>query len=62
MSQAAGLLICRKGLEMEYRFYPAESVELVLVATALVLFVGLAATMPLVRQKPVIFLREQSDE
>lgn len=62
MSQVASLLICRKGLDMSYHPYPADSLLLVLATTALVVFVGLAVTLPLLRQKPVTFLREQSDE
>ncbi|GFO65700.1 FtsX-like permease family protein [Geomonas paludis] len=62
MSQVASLLICRKGLDMEYRPYPADSLLLVAGTTLLVVAVGLAVTLPLLRQKPVTFLREQSDE
>ncbi len=62
MSQVASLLICRKGLDMEYHPYPADSLLLVGVTTILVVLVGLGVTLPLLRQKPVNFLREQADE
>ena len=62
ISQVASLLICRKGLDMSYHPYPVDSLLLVLATTVLVVMVGLAVTVPLLRQKPVTFLREQSDE
>ncbi|WP_129125506.1 ABC transporter permease [Geomonas oryzae] len=62
MSQVASRLICTKGLDMAYAPYPVDSLLLVAATTALVEVVALAATIPLVRQKPVIFLREQTDE
>jgi len=62
ISQAGSLLICRKGFDMDYRPYWGESAGLVLGTTVLVLLVGLAVSVPILRQKPVTFLREQADE
>ena len=62
ISQLGSLLICRKGLDMSYHPYPGASLLLVLATTLLVLCVGMAASISILRQKPVIFLREQADE
>jgi len=62
ISQVGSLLICRKGFDMSYRPYWGESIVLVIGTTLLVLLVGLAVSLPILRQKPVTFLREQADE
>ena len=62
ISQAGSLIICRKALDMGYRAYWGESLLLVLATTLLVVCVGMAASIPVLRQKPVSFLREQADE
>ncbi|GFO53728.1 membrane protein [Geomonas sp. Red276] len=62
ISQVASLVICRKSLDMEYHPYLAQSLLLVLATTVLVMMVGMAATIPILRQKPVVFLREHAEE
>ena len=62
ISQVGSLIICRKALGMSYRPYLVESLLLVLATTLLVVLVGLAVSVPILRQKPVAFLREQADE
>nr|WP_284694563.1 FtsX-like permease family protein [Geomonas sp. Red32] len=62
ISQVASLAICRKSLDMEYHPYLAQSLLLVLATTVLVMVVGMAATIPILRQKPVVFLREHAEE
>jgi putative ABC transport system permease protein len=62
ISQVGSLIICRKGLDMSYNPYPAESLFLVLATAVLVVLVGMAASLSILRQKPATFLREQADE
>jgi putative ABC transport system permease protein len=62
LAQLASLIICRRGLDIEYLAYPGESLLLVLLAALLVLCVGMAASVSILRQKPASFLREQADE
>ena len=62
ISQVGSLIICRKAFEMSYQPYPVQSLLLVLATTLLVVCVGLAVSLPILRQKPVSFLREQADE
>jgi putative ABC transport system permease protein len=62
ISQIGSLIICRKGLDMSYNPYPLNSVLLLVGTTTLVVCVGLAASIPILRQKPVAFLREQEEE
>jgi len=62
IAQVGSLVICRRGLDLEYRHYPVESFILVLATTLLVLTVGMGASLSILRQKPVSFLREQAEE
>jgi putative ABC transport system permease protein len=62
IAQVGSLVICRRGLDLEYHPYPAESLVMVLATAMLVLCVGMAASTSILRQKPVSFLREQADE
>jgi putative ABC transport system permease protein len=62
ISQVGSLLICKKGLDMSYAPYPGDSALLLLGTTVLVVVVGMAASVTILRQKPVVFLREQADE
>ena len=62
ISQVGSLIICRRALDMSYHPYLGESLLLVLATTLLVMLVGLAISIPILRQKPVVFLREQTDE
>ncbi|HJV33504.1 ABC transporter permease, partial [Geomonas sp.] len=62
ISQLASLVICREKLEMSYHPYPLESLTLVLATVLLVICVGMAASLGILRQKPAGFLREQGDE
>jgi putative ABC transport system permease protein len=62
ISQVGSLVICRKALDMSYRPYLGISLLLVMGTTLLVLLVGMAASISILRQKPVAFLREQADE
>lgn len=62
IAQAGSLVICRRGLDLVYRPYLGLSLALLLATTLLVLLVGMAASVSILRQKPVTFLREQADE
>jgi len=62
IAQVASLCICRRGLDLEYHPYLVQSLFLVLATALLVLCIGLAASLSILRQKPVSFLREQADE
>ena len=62
ISQIGSLIICRRGLDMDYSPYLGESLLLLLATSLLVVCVGMAASLSILRQKPVTFLREQADE
>ena len=62
IAQAASLIICRRSFDLEYHPYPGLSLLMVLATSLLVLCVGMAASVSILRQKPVSFLREQADE
>jgi len=62
IAQLGSLIICRRGLDLEYRPCPGLSLLMVLATALLVLGVGLGASVSILRQKPVGFLREQADE
>jgi putative ABC transport system permease protein len=62
MSQATSWVISRRVLEIPYEPFPTASLYMVAVATFLVMAVGLVASLSILGQKPVSFLREQADE
>jgi len=62
ISQTASQLIATQMLDIDYRPYLAESGLMVLATILLVLLVGSIATLPILKQKPVVFLREQTEE
>lgn len=62
ISQAASLIICERALEMDYQPYLGHSLLLLVATTILVVVIGLAVSLPILRQKPVVFLREQAEE
>ena len=62
IAQVGSLIICRRVLDLDYHPYPGTSLWLLLATALLVLGVGMAASVPVLRQKPAAFLREQADE
>jgi putative ABC transport system permease protein len=62
MAQAGSWIICRHLFNLDYRPYLGQSIMLVLATVLLVICVGMAASISILRQKPVAFLREQADE
>ncbi|WP_373499270.1 ABC transporter permease [Desulfococcus sp.] len=62
ISQTAGWIIATRVLDIDYQPYLLESTLLFFGNVLLVMGVGGAATLPILRQKPVVFLREQTEE
>jgi len=62
ISQAGSWLICLKVLHITYRPFILESILLVLATVLLVTTVGLLPSISILRKKPVVFLREQTQE
>ncbi len=62
LSQAAAWFICWKVLDLTYKPFLGLGVILVLAMTLIVIAVGLAASVPVLRKKPAAFLREQTEE
>lgn len=62
ISQAGSYLICTRVFDLPYHPYPADSLFLLCVTTIMVVAVGLAVSVSILRHKPVAFLREQADE
>ena len=62
ISQAAGWIISTRVLDIDYRPYVQASALLLLGTVLLVLGVGTVSALPILKQKPVVFLREQTEE
>ena len=62
LSQFAGWLLVTQVFELAYRPYLGSSLGLVVFTVGLVTTVGLLASVSILNKKPIIFLREQSDE
>jgi putative ABC transport system permease protein len=62
LSQAAGYALVRFVFELDYLPYIGSSLLLVVGTVALVTAVGLLASLSILQQKPILFLREQSGE
>ena len=62
MSQAGSWLISSRVLDIRYKAFPTASLVMVAMTTLLVVAVGLLASLSILGQRPVAFLREQADE
>ena len=62
ISQTGAWLICLKVLHISYRPFILESMLLMGATVLLVVAVGLAPSISILRKKPVVFLREQTQE
>ncbi len=62
LSQAASWIICRFALDVAYRPFAGISLLMVLATSVVVIAAGLGASVPILRQKPAAFLREQTEE
>jgi putative ABC transport system permease protein len=62
ISQAGSWLICLKVLHISYQPFIFESMLLVTATVLLVVAVGLIPSISILRKKPVVFLREQTQE
>ena len=62
LAQAGSWIICRFVLDVTYRPFVATSLLMLLATTLLVITVGLGASLSILRQKPALFLREQTEE
>jgi len=61
-SQTGSWLICLKVMNISYKPFIFESIVLILVTLLLVATVGLLPSISILRKKPVVFLREQTQE
>lgn len=62
LAQAAAWFICGKALDLAYNAFPGLSIALVVAIIVIVIAVGLIASIPVLRKKPAVFLREQTEE
>ena len=62
ISQTGSWLICLKVMNISYQPFIFESIILILVTVLLVVTVGLLPSISILRKKPVVFLREQTQE
>jgi putative ABC transport system permease protein len=62
ISQTGSWLICLKVMNISYKPFIFESIILILGAVLLVVTVGLLPSISILRKKPVVFLREQTQE
>ena len=62
ISQVSSWLICLKVMHIAYAPFFFESILLILVTVLLVVTVGLLPSISILRKKPVVFLREQTQE
>ncbi|MEM7346036.1 MAG: FtsX-like permease family protein [Chloroflexota bacterium] len=62
MSQIGSWLIVTLAFELDYRLFILPSVVMIIGTMVLVTTVGMLASISILRQRPIIFLREQSGE
>jgi putative ABC transport system permease protein len=62
LAQVASWLICSMDLNISYQPFMLECTLLVMATVLLVLTVGLLPSIAILRKKPVVFLREQTQE
>jgi putative ABC transport system permease protein len=62
ISQVGSWLICLKVMHISYKPFILESMILIIVTVLLVVTVGLLPSISILRKKPVVFLREQTQE
>ncbi|MGB1253130.1 MAG: ABC transporter permease [Candidatus Promineifilaceae bacterium] len=62
LSQVAGYILIRFVFELDYLPFLGSSVLLVIGTVLLVTLVGLFASVSILQKKPIVFLREQSDD
>jgi putative ABC transport system permease protein len=62
ISQAGSWIISRKVFDIPYSAFPGLSLMMVLGTVGLVAVVGLLSSLSILRQRPVIFLREQAED
>jgi putative ABC transport system permease protein len=62
LSQAGSWLICIKVMKISFHPFLLESILLIVGTVLLVVSVGLLPSVSILRQKPVVFLREQTQE
>jgi putative ABC transport system permease protein len=62
LSQAGSWAICREVFDISYRFFWAKSCLLIIGTVLLVSIVGLLPSVAVLRQRPVVFLRSQTQE
>ncbi len=62
LAQVASWALTTQLFDLEYNAYVSSSVLLIVVTVLLVMTVGLLASVSILRQKPIIFLREQTAE
>lgn len=62
ISQTLSWLISVRIFDIQYRVFPEASLVLAALTALLVISVGVLASLSILRQKPVAFLREQADE
>jgi putative ABC transport system permease protein len=62
LSQLGSWLICLKVLNISYQPFIFESILLVIATVSLVVMVGLLPSISILRKKPIVFLREQTQE
>ena len=61
-SHVIGLIVCRAVLDIAYKPFVGAGILTVLGITLMVATIGLAASVPILRQRPAQFLREQAEE
>jgi putative ABC transport system permease protein len=62
LAQTANWIVCTYALEIAYKPFAGTSVMMALSTMLMVVVVGLGAAVPILRQKPAAFLREQTEE
>jgi putative ABC transport system permease protein len=62
LAQSCSWIICRFVLNLTYRPFLVTSLLMVIVTMLLVITVVLGASLSILRQKPVLYLREQTEE
>jgi putative ABC transport system permease protein len=62
VAQAGSWMISKTVLDIPYRLFPGISLIMTAASLLTIVTVGLLASIPILRQRPVVYLREQTEE
>ncbi len=62
ISHVGSWFICRRVLDISYQFLPGSTLFMITATLVLVIAVGLGASVSIIQQKPIVYLRDEKEE